>query len=56
MQVKQKMGREKMDTFWFPGLDFSLSHLPMLINQSRKETLILFTACTTCTQNREWSL
>lgn len=45
-----------MDTFWFLGLNLSLSHLLMLINQSRKETLILFTECMTCTQNREWGL
>lgn len=51
-----KTRREKMDTFWFPGLDLSLSHLLMLINQSRKETLILFTERTACTQNREGSL
>lgn len=45
-----------MDTFWFLGLNLSLSHLPMLINQSRKETLILFTECTTCARNTEWGL
>lgn len=48
--------RKKMNTFWFLGLNLSLSHLPMLINQSRKETLILFTECMTCTQNRERGL
>lgn len=36
--MKQKMRREKTDTFWFPGLDLRLSHLPVFINQSSKET------------------
>lgn len=36
--MKPKMRREKTDTSWFPGLDLRLSHLPVFINQSSKET------------------